>query len=75
MDPWEAIVDEVFDLHRAQMKRRAREIQNEDNISKEKAHKLMRKELSQELNQTFRDRYTVFLKRIFEKRRNVSKDK
>ncbi len=75
VDPWEAIVDEVFDLHRAQMKRRVHEIQNEENISKEKAHKLMRKELSHELNQTFRDRYTMFLKRVQSLKRDTTYQK
>ncbi len=64
MDPWETLVDEVVNLHRAEMKKRAREIEDKENISKESAHKKMRKELLPQLNETFREKYVNLLKHV-----------
>ncbi len=62
-DPWSALVDDVFDEYHTSLTERYRELVA-DGMSKKSALKQTCREFSSDLNQSFRDKYIVLLKRI-----------
>jgi hypothetical protein len=69
-DPWQILVTEVFDSYRAQMKRRVKRLKNGCDFSGKEAKEQTRVEFTPKLNQTFREKYIAFLKRM----RSLRKD-
>ncbi len=62
-DPWSALVDDVFDEYHTSLTERYREMVA-DGTSKKSALKQTRRELSSDMNESFRDKYIVLLKRM-----------